>query len=249
MIWGEAVRWWLPTAAVAAFAALALVALVRQPWRPSKKYWIAALLLGGILAIGASAWQGRHSRVALSEETARLREVAARLDELGRLLETGPGTTPDQAFDTAAAAIASLNAKIKDLEGQIHALQEKTRSRAIDPDTAVKMAHHLRQFGGHRVVASCAPDDLEAYHYANQIANVLRAAGWEALGPETTTIFGEGPVMGVTLYVRSGAAAPDAARLLIDAFPRFNIPYQSGIASNDAIPDPATVELFVGRKP
>ncbi len=249
MIWAEAARWWLPTAAVAAFALLALVALVRQPWRASRKYWIAALLFGAVMAIGVSVWQHHNTRVALGQETARLRDVAARLDELGRLLETGPGTTPDQAFDTAAAAIVSLNVKIKDLEGQIHALQEKTRTRAIDPDTAAKMADYMRQFGGHRVVASCAPDDLEAYHYANQIANVLRAAGWEALGPETTTIFGEGPVMGVTLYVRSGAAAPDAARLLIDAFTRFNIPYQSGIASNDAIPDPATVELFVGRKP
>ena len=249
MIWGEAVRWWLPTAAVAAFALLALVALVRQPWRPSRKYWIAALLLGGILAIGASAWQGRHSRVALSEETARLREVAARLDELGRLLETGPGTTPDQAFDTAAAAIGALNAKIKELESQVLVLQEKSRNREIAADTAAKMADYLRPLGGHRVVASCVPDDLEAYHYANQIANVLRAAGWEALGPETTTIFGEGSAMGVALYVRTGVAAPDAARLLIDAFTRFNIPYQSGIASNDAIPDPATVELFVGRKP
>src|SRR5213079_1902120 len=213
MIWGEAARWWLPTAALAGFAMLALVALVRQPWRPTKRYWIAALLLAGALAIGASAWQQKTSQAALGQETARLRDVAARLDELGRLLETGPGATPDQAFDTAAAAIASLNAKIKDLEGQIHALQEKTRTRAIDPETAAKMADYLRPLGGHRVVASCAPDDLEAYHYANQIANVLRAAGWEALGPETTTIFGDGPAMGVALYVRSGAAAPDAARL------------------------------------
>ncbi len=248
MIWGEAARWWLPTAAVAAFAALALVALVRQPWRPTRKYWIAALLLGGALAIGASGWQQKTSRAVVGQETARLRDVAARLDELGRLLETGPGTTPDQTFDTVAAAIASLNTKIKDLEGQIHALQEKSRSREIAPDAAEKMADYLRQFGGHRAVASCVPDDLEAYHYANQIANVLRAAGWEALGPETTTIFGDAPAMGVTLYVRSGAA-PDAARLLIDAFTRFNIPHQSGIASNDAIPDPATVELFVGHKP
>ena len=248
MVLSEAARWWLPTAAVAVFVALAFVALMRQPWRPSRKYWIAALLLGGALAIGASVWQHHNSRVALGQETARLRDVAARLDELGRLLETGPGTTPDQTFDTAAAAIASLNAKIKDLEGQIHALQEKSRSREIAPDAAEKMADYLRQFGGHRAVASCVPDDLEAYHYANQIANVLRAAGWEALGPETTTIFGDAPAMGVTLYVRSGAA-PDAARLLIDAFTRFNIPHQSGIASNDAIPDPATVELFVGHKP
>ncbi len=127
MIWGEAARWWLPTAALAGFVALALVALVRQPWRPTKKYWIAALLVAGVLAIGASAWQQKASRAALGQETARLREVAARLDELGRLLETGPGTTPDQSFDTAAAAIAALNAQLKDLEGQIHGAGRSTR--------------------------------------------------------------------------------------------------------------------------
>jgi outer membrane murein-binding lipoprotein Lpp len=249
MSWGEAALWWLPTAAVVAVTALGVVALATQPWRPARKYRIAALLLGGALASGASAWQQNTSRLALGQESARLRELAARLDELGRLLPAGPGTTADQTFDTAAAAIVSLNAKITDLESQIHALQEKSRTRAIDPDTAAKMAEYLRQFGRNRVVVSCVPDDVEAYGYANRIANVLRAAGWEALGPETTTIFGEAPAMGVTLYVRGGAAPPEAARLLLDAFARFNIPYRSGIAPSDAIPDPATVELFVGHKP
>ncbi|MGC2415040.1 MAG: hypothetical protein WA459_20365 [Stellaceae bacterium] len=249
MIWGEAARWWLPSAATAALAALAVVAMAHQAWRPSKKYWIASLILAGVVAIGATAWQQKASRAALDQETGRLRGVAGHLDELGRLLGTGPGATPDQAFDTVAAAIVALNGKIKALEGQIRALAEKSRTRTIDPDSAAKMGEYLRQFGSHRVVLSCVPDDVEAYTYANQIANVLRASGWEALGPETTTIFGEAPAMGITLYVRDGAAAPDAARLLLDAFTRFNLPYQSGIAPSDAIPDPETVELFVGRKP
>lgn len=249
MIWGEAARWWLPTAAAALLAALALVALARQAWRPTKKYWIAALLLAGVVAIGASAWQQKASRAALDQATERLGEVAGRLDELGRLLGTGSGATPDQTFDTVAAAIVALNGKFKALEGQIHALAEKSRTRTIDPDSAAKMGEYLRRFGSRRVVISCVPDDVEAYTYANQIANVLRASGWEALGPETTTIFGDAPAMGITLYVRDGAAPPDAARLLLDALARFNIPYQSGIAPSDAIPDPATVELFVGHKP
>jgi outer membrane murein-binding lipoprotein Lpp len=247
MIWSEVARAWLPTVAVAVFAALALFAMARQAWRPSKKYWIAGLLLGAVIAVGAAAWQQKTSRVALNQEAARLREVAARLDELGRLLGAGPGT--GQTFDTVTTAIAALNAKIKDLEGQVQALQEKSRTRTIDAGTVSQMTDYLRPFGSHRVVVSCLPEDVEAYGYGNQIANVLRAAGWEALGPETTTIFGEAPVMGVTLYVRNGVAPPDAARLLLDAFTRFNIPYQSGVASNDAIPDPATVEIFVGRKP
>ena len=249
MVWDAAVLWWLPTASVAALAVLAFLALARQPWRPSRKYWLAAMLLAGALAIGASAWQQNTSREALAGETARLDEVWSRLDEVGRLLPTGPGTTPAQTFDTVAAALVALNARVKDLESQLRALEEKSRTRTIDPDSAAKIAEYLRRFGGHRVVVSCVPDDVEAYTYANQIANMLRASGWEALGPETTTIFGEAAAMGVTLYVRGGGAPPEAAKLVLDAFTRFNIPYRSGITPSDAIPDPATVELFVGHKP
>jgi hypothetical protein len=246
---GEAARWWLPTGAVAAMTALGLVVVLWQPWRPARKCRALAVLLAGGLAIAASAWQQDASRAMLAGETARLDELRARLDEVGRLLPGGPGATPGETFDTVAAALAASNTRIKDLESQVHALQEKNRTRTIDPDTAAKAAEYLRQFGGHRVVVSCVPGDVEAYTYANQIANVLRASGWEALGPETTTIFGETAAMGVALYVRGGGAPPEAAKLVLDAFTRFNIPYRSGITPSEAIPDPATVELFVGHKP
>jgi hypothetical protein len=249
MSWGEAVLWWLPTAAVAAIAVFAFVAFAAQPWRPVRKYWLAALFVVGALAIGASAWQQYTAYTSLNQDRARLGEVTARLGEVGRLLGAEPGGTTGQTVDRAAAAIRELNAKVKDLESQNQTLQEKFRIRTIDPDVAAEMAEYVHQFGSHRVVVSCVPDDVEAYSYANRIANVLRAGGWDALGPETTTIFGKAPAMGVTLYVRRADAPPEAARLLIVAFSRFNIPYQSGIAASDAIPDSATVELFVGPKP
>jgi hypothetical protein len=249
MILYEVAVFWLPTASVAALAVFGFLALARQPWRPSRKYWLAAMLLAGVLAIGGSVWQQNTSRAAHAGETARLLELRARLDEVGRLLPAGPGATPRETFDAVAGALAASNTRIKELESQIQTLQEKNRTRTIDPDTAAKAAEYLRQFGGHRVVVSCVPDDVEAYTYANQIANVLRASGWEALGPETTTIFGEAAAMGVALYVRGGGSPPEAARLVLDAFTRFNIPYRSGITPSDAIPDPATVELFVGHKP
>jgi hypothetical protein len=249
MILDEVAVFWLPIASVAALAVFGFLALARQPWRPGRKYWLAAMLLAGGLAIGVSVWQQNTSRAALAGETAQLLELRARLDDVGRLLPAGPGATPGETFDTVAAALAASNTRIKELESQIQTLQEKNRTRTIDPDTAAKSAEYLRQFGGHRVVVSCVPDDVEAYTYANQIANVLRASGWEALGPETTTIFGEAAAMGVALYVRGGGAPPEAARLVLDAFTRFNIPYRSGITPSEAIPDPATVELFVGHKP
>jgi len=45
---------------------------------------------------------------------------------------------------------------------------------------------------------------------------------------------------------KSAAKAVEAA--IQGTLARFNIPHQSGVAPSDAIPDPATVELFVGHK-
>jgi hypothetical protein len=249
MSWAESALWWLPTAAVAAVAVLGLVALAIQPAQPARRRWLGVLAACGVAATAASAWRQQAERAALTQETARLQELATRLDQVGRLLPAGPGATPDEPFGTVATAIISLNAKIKGLEEQIRILQEKSQNRAIDPASAAKIEEYLRPFGSHRVVVSCAPEDVEAYAYANQIATVLRAAGWDAPGVETTTIFAEAPVMGVRLYVRSGVAPPGAAKILIDAFTRFNIPYESGITPSEAIPDPATTELFISKKP
>ncbi|HEX3864049.1 MAG TPA: hypothetical protein VHY35_20390 [Stellaceae bacterium] len=249
MSWSEAALWWLPTLAVAVMTGLGLTAAARLEPEQGKRHWTRVILAAGALWLILSIWQQNIGQRALTREGGRLHELWSRLDEVGRMLPAGPGTTPSETFDTVSTAIVSLNGKIKDLETQIQALQEKSRGRTISDDTAGKMAEYLRPLGNHRVVVSCPPDDTEAFKYANQIANILRAAGWDALGPETTTIFGETSAMGITLYVRAGIAAPDTVKLLLDAFARFNIPFQSGVAPSAAIPDPATVEMFVGQKP
>lgn len=247
MIAGEAL-WWVPSAAALAMSLLALFAAMAQPRRPARSAWMLAILICGVAAVAVSASQQAANRAALGQQTAQLRELWSRLDELGRSLPAGAGKTPAETFDTATAAIRALTARIEDLDEQIQALQQKSRTRNIDPQTVAQIAQYLRRFEAHRVIISCVPDDFEAFAYANRIAVMLRAAGWEALGPEKTTIFGDAPAMAVKLYVRNAAAPPDAAKLLIEAFTRFNIPYQSGVAPSDAIPDPATVELFVSRK-
>ncbi|HKS87872.1 MAG TPA: hypothetical protein VJR70_00400 [Stellaceae bacterium] len=219
--------WWLPAAAVGAMAALALVATAAQPARPARKYWLATVLVGAALTLGASVWQLRADRAALRDAAAQRRGSESRLQ----------------------ARVEAQNARIADLENRLSDLRAAARHRAIPGETAAKLASELREKGSHRVVVSCAPDDVEAFAYATQIANLLRTAGWEALGPEATTIFGEAPAMGLRLYVRGGSGPPEAAAILIDAFTRFNIPFESGLTPSDAIPDPATTEIFVSRKP
>lgn len=241
MWWVWAAQSWLPTIAVAMMTVLAFLAALAQAPRMTKLYWLTAVLVCGALAIAVAAWQQ-------SRELAQLRDLSSHLGALARLLPGGPPASPEQTVDSLATSMYSLNSRINELQAQIEALREKGKTRAIDSDTVTKLADYLRPFGSHRVVVSCVPDDVEAFTYANQIANVLRAAGWDAHGPETTAIFGDAPAMGIRLYVRSGVA-PDAAKILLDAFTRFDIPFKSGTTSNDMIPDNTTVELFVSHKP
>lgn len=242
--------WWLPIAAVALMAVVGLLAARARPRKPARRGWVAGVLLLGVAAVASTAWQQAATRATLRQQIARLEDFESRLGELGRLLPQGPSpsASPVETFDSVGAAIRSLNARIADLEEQVRAAQEKYGTRSIDPETAAKLAEHLRRFGRHRAVVSTVPDDVEAFTYANQIANILREAGWEALGPETTLMFGTPPSTGITLFARYSVAPPEALRVLTDAFTRFNIPYRSGVTPSEAIPDPATVELFVSRK-
>src|SRR5438094_4924224 len=167
MWWVQAAQSWLPTIAVAVMTVLALLAALAQAPRVAKLGWITAVVLCGAVAIAAAAWQQ-------SQELAQLRDLSSHLGALARLLPGGTPASPEETVDSLATSMASLNARINELQHQIEVLREKSRGRAIDAETAAKMADYLRPLGNHRVVVSCVPDDLEAFTYANQLANVLR---------------------------------------------------------------------------
>ena len=57
MWWLQAAQAWLPTIAVGVMAALAFVATLAQAPRAAKLPWIATVLVCGVLATAASAWQ------------------------------------------------------------------------------------------------------------------------------------------------------------------------------------------------
>jgi hypothetical protein len=118
----------------------------------------------------------------------------------------------------------------------------------IAPETAAKLAAYLKSSGSRQVVVSAIPGDLEAYDYANQLANVLRAAGWQAAGPEITQAFGDIHAVGVNLFVNPTQPS-DTAKILIAAFGKFDIPYEPRVTPEGVVPDSDAVELFVGALP
>jgi hypothetical protein len=157
------------------------------------------------------------------------------------------GAAANAAMVLGAPVSSERTVQLKSLESQLARLQHSTTMRTIDADTARKFAEYLKNFAGHRVVVSCIPHDVEAYDYATQLVNILRTANWDARGPELTTIFGDLRAMGVNVY---DDAPPDSdtAKILLAGFAKFNIPFQTRVATSGAAADSA-VELFIGAQP
>jgi hypothetical protein len=222
---------WAPTLLVIIETAIALTWASSPPATAiGRRWWMAGLFVVGSLAIAASVWQGRGQ----AEEPAAL---------------TGT-TTPAQAYTGRAdgSQVSELTRQVKALQDRVRELENKRESRTISQDTAENFASYLKQFGRRRVIISCIPDDMEAYRYANQLVNLFRAGDWDVVGPEVTKIFGDIRGLGINVYVNRDDNS-DTAKVLLDGFAKFNIPYQSRVTPSRAIPDAQTVELFIGMLP
>jgi hypothetical protein len=245
-----------PVLPVALLFVVALAEAVLIPRSMRSRAAVTAVVV--LLGLGAGAllhWEQHRSRETAAgqaadqaaTESAALKGLWAQLDALSQKLPP-PSNEPAGKFGTPEEALASLSAKVATIGDQVTALKAGAIGRSIDPSTAMKLADYLRQYGSYRVVVTCAPNNIEAHTYANQLVGILKTAGWDANGPEATANVEEGPTMGVMVLMRD-PTAPDAAKILLDAFNHWNIPHRPGIAADETIPDTATVELFVAKKP
>jgi hypothetical protein len=214
---------WLPTLSVIFLASVGLTWASSPPVTViGRRLCMACLLVGGLLAIVGSVWQERS----VADDT---------------LAVTGTTTSP------ASQTVSELTNQVEALEDRVRLLEKHKQVRIITHEAAENFTAYLKQFGGRRVLVSCIPDDIEAYQYANQLVNVLRAGDWDAHGPEVTKIFGDVRAPGINVYV-SPDDHSDTAKILFDGFAKFNIPYQARVTPVQAIPDIETVELFIGQQ-
>jgi hypothetical protein len=215
---------WLSIAPVVVLSAVAAT-VARRPspaTATGRRLRLAGTLTVGLLAIAGTAWQAREIS-------------AAREPPAVRSTPRGKPVIPD------------LQEKIISLQNQVNELEHVTTIRTVALDIAEQLADYLRQFGSRRVVVSCTPNDVEAYNYATELTNVLKSAGWDARGPEVTTIFGNVEAMGINVYDEA-APGSDTARILLAGFAKYSIPFETRVAPSDT-PKGAPIELFVGAQP
>lgn len=244
----------LPLGLALALALVEAVVLPSRHW--AKGAWALAVVLVGLGTGALLHWdQSMNGGTAadqlnarLAAETAALHGLWSQWDALSKTLPAASGENPTGSFNDVDDALASLSGKVSAVKEQIAALKAGETARTIEPATAVKLADYLRQYGSYRVVVSCAPSDVEAYSYANQLVDILKSAGWDANGPEQTVNVVAGTAMGITVFDRD-QGAPDAAKILIGAFRQFDIPHQVGVTAEYAASDNTTAELFVAKKP
>jgi hypothetical protein len=221
---------WLPTVLVIILTAVALTEAGSSPATTrSRRLWMASIILIGSLAIAGAVWQGQRT-IADSAALAGM--------------TVSPAASNRERYETT---VSDLTKQVKALEDHIRELETGRQVRTITPDNADKLSAYLRQFGNRRVIVSCIPEDIEAYQYANQLVNILKAGNWNAQGPQVTKIFGDVRAPGINVYV-NGEDHSDTVKILLDSFAKFNIPYQSRVTPSQAIPDAETVELFIGTK-
>lgn len=219
---------WLATAVVVVLFAVATAAVACLPGAgPAlRRLRVLATAAVGLLAVAATFWQALEI-VAIREPTWVVATAAP--------------------LQSSVSSVPALRERIKSLEIRVDQLQHSTTMRTIGPDTTERLAEYLRGFGSRAVVVSCAPKDVEAYDYATQIVDVLKGAGWDARGPEVTTVFGDVRAVGVNVYDAAGAGS-DTAKILLDGLAKFHIPFETRVVPGSVAID-GTVELFVGAQP
>jgi hypothetical protein len=221
---------WLPTVLVIILTAVALTEAGSSPATArNRRLWMGSIILIGSLAIASAVWQGQRT---VADSAALAGTTAS--PEASNRERNGP-------------TVSDPTKQVRALEDHIRELEAAKQVRTITTDNADKLAAYLRQFGNRRVIVSCIPEDIEAYQYANQLVNILRASNWDAQGPQVTKIFGDVRAPGINVYV-NGEDRSDAVKILLDGFAKFNIPYQSRVTPSQAIPDAETVELFIGTR-
>jgi len=189
-----------------------------------------------------------QSAVSVAESAARTAEATKRASEAGE--ETAK----------AMAEVASANERIKTFEFEVSKqreratqaekklteLQERTKSRQISEEQRTRLTGLLSAASPKGLVGlGCVRGDTEGGTLAEQIDEVLRAAGWTTTGITQANHNGEN-LAAIFVLVKSASAAPAHATVLQRVFSEAGIQLPAYTKSSLGTDD---VHIIIGTKP
>jgi len=225
--------------AVLVFTVLAAVAGVvawhfSSQFRDAKDAAFERFKLQSALSIAESATRTAEATKRASEageEAAKAVAEAARANERTKTLEF----EADKQRERAAEA-----------EMKLFQLQEKTKPRQISEEQRTRLMTLLSAASPKGLVGlGCVRGDAEGGTLAEQIDEVLKAAGWPTTGISQATYDGGNPT-GLFVLVKSASTATARATVLKRVFSKAGIQLPAYTKSNLGTDD---VHIIVGTKP
>ncbi len=211
-------------------AGMGVYVSLRQPKQEHHRYWIGAFISVGLLGVALTWWQAQRASnaqdrandkigqavtaatnanaaatnannsvlVAQKEVKSARDEAKAAKDELARLINKSSKQT--------ATAILNLGAETK---SSIKAIAVGTPPRRIPSDSRTQL---IRLFSGKpaRVRISAIPNDAEAFRFAQDWYEVLKASGWTIQGNRigTANPITDPPLFGIVVKLHGEPLAP-----------------------------------------
>ena len=212
----------------------------------------SASLLGLLFLVGALTIvvdriisKRQESRIASAQRdaAAATKEAAEARDGTARAL--GDAAAANERTSRLELESARQRERAARAEKDLLELQERLRHRRIVGEQRERLIATLRNIPKGPVSLTCVLGDGEGIAFANDVVEVLRAAGWEVDGVNQGAFTPTNPV-GFFVRVRSAVNAPPYIRALLEAF------NSTGIRLDAAeVPTMAenVVAIVVGNKP
>lgn len=189
-----------------------------------------------------------QSAVSMAESAARTAEATKRASEAGE--ETAEAVaeaaSANERTKTLEFEAGKQRERAAEAERKLFELQERTQPRQISEEQRTRLMTLLRAASPKGLVGlSCVRGDAEGGTLAEQIDEVLKAAGWPTTGISQATYDGGHPA-GLFVLVKSASAAPARAAVLQRVFSEAGIHLPAYTKSNLGADE---VHIIIGTKP
>jgi hypothetical protein len=175
-----------------------------------------------VAALTAEAENAKKERARADLKIEEAKERASKADELAGAANERAGVLEIQAQDltrqnlTIRSGVANLEKEASEAKTRYLELLERVSPRSLSSQRA-RLLDMLKQFAKGPITISCLNGNAESCGFAQEIADLLKDAGWTVEGPRDMVLFGSNgqPPRGLFLTIKDGRNPPPQANVLI----------------------------------